>query len=158
MEWREREREMKVRRDLKMNSTPLLRTHACLSSSLLLSSTLHLLSSANVFTLVFPRPPCHSRSPSLFPLCQSPPIGKWIGPWRGQSLHCEKSWEQNFRGRRDTFYFPELKPARSEVSGGCSRVPREWWTSQSWSASLCFGHELIREAALGTANANVLAT
>lgn len=112
MEWREREREMKVRRDLKMNSTPLLRTHACLSSSLLLSSTLHLLSSANVFTLVFPRPPCHSRSPSLFPLCQSPPDRKVNRTVKRAVAALWKELGTKLQGKTWHFLFPRVKTGK----------------------------------------------
>lgn len=88
-----------------------------LSYLVFLSSALHLLSSANVFTCVFLRSLCHSHSlvssPSDGEVNQS--VKKWVDAlW--------KELGKNFREDL-TLFFPKLKRLWWGLSGGCWRNP-----------------------------------
>lgn len=70
-------------------SVKMMNSSFCISprlpSLVFLSSTHHLFSSANVFSLVS-RSLCVFLALPLFPLLSVPLIGRWIRPWRRQSL------------------------------------------------------------------------
>lgn len=92
---------------LALPASPLLSPCVCISPRLSFfvsfSSSLQLLSSANVFSLV--------SSAVILPLSLlfSPPsvrlIGRRIRPWRRHSLYCEKSRDKKLQGKLNTFFY-----------------------------------------------------